>query len=114
MPWNRHILLSDQRVVRVASPAKPIVITFGPYEFNPHSGELRKEGMHVRLEGQPLAILQILLDRPGELITREELHCSWQISVVTLRFDSNDISHYKVRTVTTGPIVLSARFEQLS
>ncbi len=63
----------NERVVRVASPAKPIVITFGAYEFNPHSGELRKEGMHVRLEGQPLAILQILLDRPGELITREEL-----------------------------------------
>ena len=51
----------------------PIVVTFGPYEFNPHSGELRKEGMRVRLEGQPLSILRVLLDRPGELVTREEL-----------------------------------------
>ena len=57
----------------MASPAKPFVIAFGPYEFNPYSGELRKEGMRVRLEGQPLAILQVLLDRPGELVTREEL-----------------------------------------
>jgi DNA-binding winged helix-turn-helix (wHTH) protein len=29
--------------------------------------------MRVRLEGQPLAVLQMLLDRPGELVTREEL-----------------------------------------
>jgi TolB-like protein/DNA-binding winged helix-turn-helix (wHTH) protein/Flp pilus assembly protein TadD len=57
----------------VATPAKPIIVTFGPYEFNPRFGELRKEGMRVRLEGQPLAILQSLLDRPGELVTREEL-----------------------------------------
>ena len=57
----------------VASPAKPNIVIFGPYEFSPNSGELRKEGMRVRLEGQPLAILQVLLDRPGELVTREEL-----------------------------------------
>jgi DNA-binding winged helix-turn-helix (wHTH) protein/Tol biopolymer transport system component len=57
----------------VATPAKLNVMTFGPYEFNPRLGELRKEGMRVRLEGQPLAILQTLLDRPGELVTREEL-----------------------------------------
>ena len=49
------------------------VVSFGAYEFNPYSGELRKEGMRVRLEGQPLAILEMLLDRPGELVTREEL-----------------------------------------
>jgi TolB-like protein/DNA-binding winged helix-turn-helix (wHTH) protein/Flp pilus assembly protein TadD len=57
----------------VASPAKPIVVTFGAYEFSPYSGELRKEGMRVRLEGQPLAILQMLLGRRGELVTRDEL-----------------------------------------
>jgi TolB-like protein/DNA-binding winged helix-turn-helix (wHTH) protein/Tfp pilus assembly protein PilF len=57
----------------MASSAKPVVIIFGPYEFSPYSGELRKEGMRVRLEGQPLTILQVLLDRPGELISRDEL-----------------------------------------
>src|SRR5439155_4226599 len=35
--------------------------------------ELRKAGIRIRLEGQPLAILQMLLERPGELVTREEL-----------------------------------------
>ena len=57
----------------MASPAKPNVVSFGAYEFNPYSGELRREGMRVRLEGQPLAILQMLLERSGELVTREEL-----------------------------------------
>ncbi|MFL6303395.1 MAG: tetratricopeptide repeat protein [Candidatus Sulfotelmatobacter sp.] len=57
----------------MASAAKPNVVSFGAYEFNPYSKELRKEGMRVRLEGQPLAILEILLDRQGELVTREEL-----------------------------------------
>ena len=57
----------------------PKVVSFGAYEFNPYSKELRREGMRVRLEGQPLAILQILLDRPGELVTREELQNKlWQ------------------------------------
>jgi TolB-like protein/DNA-binding winged helix-turn-helix (wHTH) protein/Flp pilus assembly protein TadD len=60
-------------LISVASPAKPSVVSFGAYEFNPCSGELRRQGMRVRLEGQPLAILQMLLDRPGGLVTREEL-----------------------------------------
>jgi TolB-like protein/DNA-binding winged helix-turn-helix (wHTH) protein/Flp pilus assembly protein TadD len=60
-------------VVRVASPTKPNIVSFGAYEFNPYSRELRREGMRIRLEGQPLAILEVLLERPGELVTREEL-----------------------------------------
>ena len=46
---------------------------FGLFEFDPRSGDLRKQGRKVRLEGQPVQILIKLLDRPGELITREEL-----------------------------------------
>ena len=57
----------------MANTTRPSVVSFGSFEFNPYSGELRKEGMRVRLEGQPLAILQMLLDRPGELVSREEL-----------------------------------------
>ena len=57
----------------MVTPTKPNIVGFGAYEFNPDSKELRKAGMHVRLEGQPLAILQMLLDRPGELVTRGEL-----------------------------------------
>ena len=57
----------------MASPAKPNVVRFGVYHFAQETQELHKEGMRVRLEGQPIAILKTLLDRPGELVTREEL-----------------------------------------
>src|SRR6266702_8819253 len=57
----------------VASPAKSQVVRFGTYEFEPRAKELYRGGLRVRLEGQPVAILKMLLDRPGELVTREEL-----------------------------------------
>ena len=49
------------------------VVRFGGYEFNPRAGELRRDGLRIRLEGQPVAVLKMLLDHPGELVTREEL-----------------------------------------
>jgi len=48
-------------------------VRFGLYEADFHTQELRKQGMKLKLSGQPLQILQMLLARPGELVTREEL-----------------------------------------
>ena len=50
-----------------------VLIRFGLFEFDQRSGELRKQGLKVRLQGQPVEILSMLLARPGELVTREEL-----------------------------------------
>jgi TolB-like protein/DNA-binding winged helix-turn-helix (wHTH) protein/Tfp pilus assembly protein PilF len=52
---------------------KPAAYRFGSFEFDPGTGELRKKGLRVRLEGQPAAILATLLERPNRLVTREEL-----------------------------------------
>ena len=46
---------------------------FGPFEYDPAAGELRKHGTRLKLTGQPLRILEVLLERPGEAIGREEL-----------------------------------------
>jgi DNA-binding winged helix-turn-helix (wHTH) protein len=47
---------------------------FGIYELDASTGELRKDGKsRPRLQGQPLEVLLLLLDRPGEVVTREEL-----------------------------------------
>src|SRR5712692_6292385 len=46
---------------------------FGGFEFDPRAGELRKQGRRIKLQGQPLDILTVLLERPGEVVTREEL-----------------------------------------
>jgi Tol biopolymer transport system component/DNA-binding winged helix-turn-helix (wHTH) protein len=48
-------------------------VRFGPYEVDLVTGEVWRNGTTVRLEGQPFQILKLLLERPGELITREEL-----------------------------------------
>jgi eukaryotic-like serine/threonine-protein kinase len=48
-------------------------IRFGVFELSPESGELRKAGARVKVQEQPLKILLALVERPGELVTREEL-----------------------------------------
>ncbi|HXH51238.1 MAG TPA: winged helix-turn-helix domain-containing protein, partial [Terriglobia bacterium] len=48
-------------------------VRFGVFELDPQTGELRKGGLRIRLQEQPLRVLVSLLERPGELVTREEL-----------------------------------------
>src|SRR5204863_1651907 len=48
-------------------------VRFGPFELDQDAGELRKGGTKVRLQEQPLQILEILLRQPGKVVTREEL-----------------------------------------
>src|SRR5687767_8075075 len=48
-------------------------VRFGVFELDQRAGELRKAGSRVRLAGQPLRLLERLLERPGDLVTREEL-----------------------------------------
>jgi len=48
-------------------------VRFGAFEADLRSGELRKDGAKVKLEGQPFQVLTALLERPGQLVTREEL-----------------------------------------
>jgi Tol biopolymer transport system component/DNA-binding winged helix-turn-helix (wHTH) protein len=48
-------------------------VHFGPYELDARAGELYKHGLKLKLQGHPIQILAMLLERPGELITREEI-----------------------------------------
>jgi TolB-like protein/DNA-binding winged helix-turn-helix (wHTH) protein/Tfp pilus assembly protein PilF len=49
------------------------VVRFGPYEVCFRTGEVGKAGMRIRIQQQPMKLLEILLERPGEVVTREEL-----------------------------------------
>jgi DNA-binding winged helix-turn-helix (wHTH) protein len=49
------------------------VVKFGVYEVDPHAGELRRNGVKIKLQEQPFQVLTMLLERPGEVISREEL-----------------------------------------
>jgi DNA-binding winged helix-turn-helix (wHTH) protein len=48
-------------------------VAFGPFEVDLLAGELTKHGVRVRLQDQPLRILQTLIENPREIIPREEL-----------------------------------------
>jgi Tol biopolymer transport system component/DNA-binding winged helix-turn-helix (wHTH) protein len=56
-------------------PENPIhdAMRFGIFEADLRAGELRRNGIKIRLQEQPFQVLAILLERPGELVTREEL-----------------------------------------
>jgi TolB-like protein/DNA-binding winged helix-turn-helix (wHTH) protein/Tfp pilus assembly protein PilF len=49
------------------------VVRFGTYEVSFQSGEVRKAGLRIRVQQQPMKLLEILLEHPGEVVTREEL-----------------------------------------
>src|SRR6185295_1319689 len=49
------------------------LVRFGLFEADLRSGELRKNGAKIKLPGQPFEVLAMMLERPGEVVTREEL-----------------------------------------
>ena len=49
------------------------ILQFGPFELRTDTGELRKHGIRVKVQAKPLSVLRALLERPGEVVTREEL-----------------------------------------
>jgi TolB-like protein/DNA-binding winged helix-turn-helix (wHTH) protein/Tfp pilus assembly protein PilF len=54
-------------------PLRPTsVLRFGTYEVSLQSGEVRKAGLRIRIQQQPMKLLEILLERKGEVVTREE------------------------------------------
>jgi DNA-binding winged helix-turn-helix (wHTH) protein len=48
-------------------------VRFGAFEADLHSGAVSKSGSRIKLQDQPFKVLQVLLERPGELVSREEL-----------------------------------------
>ena len=60
------------------SSQAPRVFRFGVFEVDPRQSELRKSGLRIKLQDQPFQVLVMLLERPGETVTREELqHRLW-------------------------------------
>src|SRR5690242_3068250 len=55
------------------SPSPGRILRFGVFQINLAARELCKHGVRVRLPGQPFCILSMLLEKPGEVVTREEM-----------------------------------------
>jgi DNA-binding winged helix-turn-helix (wHTH) protein len=67
--------MSDEEVEGMGDPARDEAARagFGPFEMDLGTLELFRAGKALRLQGQPARLLALLLQRPGELITREEI-----------------------------------------
>ena len=65
----------DDGVARTGNSgsARPPRVRFGPFELDLCARELRKEGRRIRLQEQPFQILHMLLESPGEVVTREDI-----------------------------------------
>lgn len=63
----------DERVHSGGSADAASNVRFGPFELDLRRGELRKEGRKVRLQEQPFQILRMLLESPGEVVSREKI-----------------------------------------
>src|SRR5271163_4804456 len=71
------------QVIHSVSPGIPLFVQedlhlrmrlrFGVFELDVRTGELRKHGLRVRLQEQPFQVLAMLLEHPGEVVSREEL-----------------------------------------
>ena len=49
------------------------VVQFGIFQADFRTGELRRQGVQIKLQGKPLHLLAVLVENPGELVTRDEL-----------------------------------------
>src|ERR1700693_1848753 len=63
------------------------MIRFGVFEVDRRAGELRRNGARVKLQEQPFQILALLLERPGEVVTREELQSRLWPADIFVDFD---------------------------
>src|SRR3954451_8897294 len=86
------------------------IVRFGVFELDLSTGELRKNGVKVRLQGQPIQVLTVLLERAGDIVTREELRQKLWASDTFVDFDhSLNTAINKVRDAL-GDSASSPRF----
>jgi adenylate cyclase len=81
------------------------IFKFGEYELNLSTSELRREGVRIPLQRQPLAILALLLERPGDLVLRDEIRSKlWQGDVFVDFDHSINRSINKLREALQDPV----------
>jgi DNA-binding winged helix-turn-helix (wHTH) protein len=86
------------------------IVRFGLFELDLTTGELRKKGGRVRLQEQPFQVLAMLVQRPGDLVTREELRARLWPDAVFVDFDQGlNKAVTKIRSAL-GDLAASPRF----
>jgi TolB-like protein/DNA-binding winged helix-turn-helix (wHTH) protein/Tfp pilus assembly protein PilF len=95
-----------------AQETSPKVLQFGVFELDLYRGELRKEGVKVKLQEQPLKVLQLLLENPGRIITHEQLRAHVWPANTFVEFDQGLYSAMARLREALGDVADSPRFIQ--
>jgi TolB-like protein/DNA-binding winged helix-turn-helix (wHTH) protein len=91
-------------------PVPRPVLRFGVFQVNWAARELRKHGVHIRLPSQPFCILSMLLERPGEVITRDEMRAKLWASDTFVDFEHSLNSAIKKLRHALGDSAQNARY----
>src|SRR5258706_444169 len=76
-----------------------VLVRFGEFEVDLRAGELFKEGIKIRLQQQPFRVLALLLEHPGEVVTREDLRQAIWPAGTFVEFDVGlDAAIHKLRS----------------
>jgi TolB-like protein/DNA-binding winged helix-turn-helix (wHTH) protein/Tfp pilus assembly protein PilF len=97
-------------ILTVTQPSPPQVLRFGVFEVNLPARELRKHGVRVRLPGQPFSILSLLLEKPGEVVTREEMRARLWSSDTFVDFEHSLNSAIKKLRAALGDSPENSRY----
>jgi Tol biopolymer transport system component/DNA-binding winged helix-turn-helix (wHTH) protein len=85
-------------------------LRFGVFEMDPAARELRKHGVRIKLQDQPFAVLLILLEKPGQLVTREELQQRLWPADTFVEFDKGIYNAMKRLRETLGDDAETPRY----
>ena len=93
-----------------APASTSVVFQFGVFELDPRRAELRKQGVKVKLQDQPLKVLQLLLENSGQIVTREQLRSRIWPANTFVEFDHGLYSAMARLREALGDSSESARF----
>ncbi len=96
----------------LAQDTRPKILQFGVFELDLQRGELRKDGIKVKLQDQPLKVLQFLLENPGQIVTREQLRAHVWPADTFVEFDQGLYSAMARLRDTLGDASENPRFIQ--
>jgi len=112
--WTPPLLLpvacvaAPRRAMLSSVPARRL-IQFGVFELDMDAAELHKQGVKVKLQDQPFKVLQILLEKPGQIVTRNERARVWPANTY-VEFDQGLYSAMARLRETLGDSSESPRF----
>ena len=86
------------------------MIRFGLFEADLAAGALHKNGLKIKLQGQPFQVLEMLVSRPGEVVTREELQKALWATDTFVEFDQGLNTAIKKLRLALGDSADNPRF----